>query len=134
MINIWDEFGRNAGEVWKTLNTYGSLPESKLIETTKLQEDEFQIAVGWLARENKIYKTGTMYQLGETNLTNKIGANAGKIWKMMETKGKFDVYDIPHLSDMEERDVYSALGWLVRENKIEAKTAIPKEYRIKFRS
>ena len=133
MINIWDEFGRNAGEVWRTLNAYGPLPESKLMENTKLQEDEFHIAVGWLARENKICKTGTLYQLGETNLTNRIGTNAGKIWKMIETRGKFDVYDITRLTDMEERDAYSALGWLARENKIEAKTAIPKEYRMKSR-
>ena len=133
MKNILEEFGINAGKIWTTLNSQGPLPEAKLMQTTKLSDPEFYSAIGWLARENKICKTGTLYQLGETNLTNRIGTNAGKIWKMIEIRGKFDVYDITRLTDMEERDAYLALGWLARENKIEAKTAIPKEYRMKSR-
>jgi len=46
MINIYEEFGRNAGEMWKTVNTYGPLPETKLQENTKLHEDEFFAAIG----------------------------------------------------------------------------------------
>ena len=57
MINIIEEFGRNAGELWKTLNTHGPLPETKLMENARLQEDEFYVAIGWLARENKVCKT-----------------------------------------------------------------------------
>jgi hypothetical protein len=131
MINIIEEFGRNAGELWKTLNTQGPLPETKLMENTRLQEDEFYVAIGWLARENKVCKTGPLYKLGETNLTNKIGIDAGKVWKVLETRGKVDVLDIANITQLEEREVYSALGWLARENKIEPKTTIPKEYKIK---
>ena len=131
MINIVDEFGRNAGEVWKTLNTYGPLPETKLRENTKLQEDEFFAAIGWLARENKICKTGAMYKLGETNLTTKVGSDAGKIWSVLTAKGKIDVWDISHQLQLDERDIFTAIGWLARENKIEPMKSIPKEYQVK---
>jgi hypothetical protein len=131
MINIIEEFGRNAGELWKALNTHGPLPETKLMENARLQEDEFYVAIGWLARENKVCKTGPLYKLGETNLTNKVGADAGKVWKVLETRGKVDVLDIANITQLDEREVYSALGWLARENKIEPKTTIPKEYKIK---
>ena len=133
MINIIEEFGRNAGEIWKTLNKHGPLPETKLMENSRLQEDEFYVAVGWLARENKICKTGPLYKLGETNLTTKIGNDAGKVWKILETRNKVGVIDIASMARLDEREVYSAIGWLARENKIEPKTTIPKEYRIKFK-
>ncbi|MFH1100865.1 MAG: winged helix-turn-helix domain-containing protein [Methanobacteriota archaeon] len=131
MINIYEEIGRHAGEIWRTLNTYGPLPETKLMDTARLNEDEFYAAVGWLARENKICKTGALFRLGETNLTNKIGADAGKIWKVLEVRGTFDVSDISVLTQIDERDAYSALGWLARENKIEAKTSLPKQFKPK---
>jgi len=131
MENIAEQFGRNAGEVWKTLNTLGPLPETKLKETTKLQDDEFYAAIGWLARENKINKTGAIYKLGETNLTQKIGADAGKLWTMLNKSGRIDVYDLSHELQLDERDIYLALGWLARENKIEPKKSIPKDYQVK---
>jgi len=131
MIDIIEEFGRNAGELWKTLNALGPLPETKLMENARLQEDEFYVAVGWLARENKICKTGPLYKLGETNLIAKIGSDAGKVLDVIDKRRKIDVLDIANILQIEEREVYSALGWLAKENKIEPKTTIPKEYRIK---
>jgi hypothetical protein len=132
MINVYEEFGKNAGEIWKTLNNYGPLTELKLKETTKLKEDEFYVAIGWLARENKIYKDGPIYKLGDTNLTHKIGNDAGNIWKILETRGNIDVYDVSTALKLDEREVYAALGWLARENKIEAKMkTVPREYQPK---
>jgi hypothetical protein len=133
MINIVEEFGRNAGKVWETLRTHGPLTETKLMNITKLKEHEFYTAVGWLARENKIYREGTVYKLGTTNLTSKIGENAGKIFTTLESMNEVDVSDIPNLVDIEPRDAHSALGWLARENKIEAMVPIPKEFPIKFK-
>jgi hypothetical protein len=133
MENIVEEFGRNAGEVWRILNTFGPLPETRLKENTKLQDDEFYTAIGWLARENKINKTGAIYKLGETNLTTKIGADAGKLWNVLTKSGRIDVYDLSHQLQLDERDIYSAIGWLARENKIEPKKAIPKDYQVKYR-
>lgn len=134
MTNIYEEFGKNAGEIWRTLNTYGPLTETKLKENARLHDTAFYSAVGWLARENKIYKDGPVFKLGETNLTSKIGVDAGKVWKMLETRGNIDVCDVSTVLQMDERDIYTALGWLARENKIDAKpTIIPREYQTKNR-
>jgi len=133
MINIVEECGRNAGKIWETLRTYGPQQETKLMNLTKLKEHEFYAAVGWLARENKISREGTTYKLGETNLTNKIGFAAGKVYTTFETTKEADVSEIPQLTDLEPKDVHAAIGWLARENKIEATVPIPKEYNIRFK-
>jgi len=133
MINIVEECGRNAGRIWETLRSFGPLSETKLMGLTKLKEHEFYAAVGWLARENKICKNGTVYQLGETNLLPKIGEAAGKIYNVFETMKEVDVSEIPQLTMLEPRDAHAALGWLARENKIEAMVPIPKEYNVKFK-
>ena len=83
MKTVVDEFGWNAGKVWKTLSTQGPLRQDALLRTTRLTQDELWAAVGWLARENKIRMENNMYKLGETNLTTKIGADAGKVWTLI---------------------------------------------------
>jgi len=133
MVNIIEEYGRNAGKIWQTLCSHGPLTEKKLMNATKLKTHEFYAAIGWLARENKICKINTMYQLGETNLTEQIGQNAGKIFTVLETLKEIDVTVIQNLTRMKTVDAYSALGWLARENKIEVTTPTPKEYQIKFK-
>jgi hypothetical protein len=133
MINIVEECGRNAGRIWETLRSQGPLSDAKLMSITKLKEHEFYAAVGWLARENKICKVGDTFKLGETNLTNKIGVAAGKVYTAFETSNEVDVSEIPQMTDLEPKDVHAALGWLARENKIEAMVPIPKEYNIKFK-
>jgi hypothetical protein len=119
MINTLEQFGRNAGKVWEALNKTGNLTEEKLIEITSLRSYEFYIAIGWLARENKIYKDNKKYTLNKTNLDNKIGNDAGKIWHLLNKKGEIEVTSIFNLLNIEENDAYSAIGWLARENKIQ---------------
>ena len=102
MIDFIGEVGLNAGKVWEALNSHGPLKDNQLMENTGLTENDFSAAIGWLSRENKICKKGETFSLGETNLTKKIGEDAGKIWEVFETK----------------RDFFSALGWLAREGKI----------------
>jgi len=123
MINTIEQFGRNAGRIWEMLDTCGPLSESQLIEFTSLRPYEFYVAVGWLARENKIVKDDKGYRLDETNLTFEIGGNAGKIWNALCTQREADIPDISRLTKMKMRDTYCALGWLARENKIQIKTA-----------
>ena len=123
MRDIIVEFGINAGRVWKALNSWGSRTESQLIENTSLSAKEVHAAIGWLARENKIYKDGKLFKLGETNLTVKVGENVGKIWYMLHTQGGADILHISRLAQMDERDTYSALGWLAREGKINTKAS-----------
>lgn len=123
MRDIIVEFGINAGKVWKALNSWGSRTESQLIENTRLSSKEVHAAIGWLARENKIYEDGKLFKLGETNLTVKVGENAGKMWYMFHTQGESDIFHISKLTQMDESDTYSALGWLAREGKINTKTS-----------
>jgi hypothetical protein len=123
MRSILDEYGRNAGKIWETLNADVSLPQTRLIRKTKLKNDEFHSAVGWLARENKIkretIRQGLTYSLGETNLLLKIGGDAGVVWNMLSTLGENDVSSIASYAKLEPNDVYAALGWLAREDKID---------------
>ena len=121
MRDIIVEFDINAGKVWKALNSCGSLTESQLIENTRLNAKEVHAAIGWLARENKISKDGKLFKLGETNLTVEFGENAGKIWYVLHTQGESDILHISKLAQMDERETYSALGWLAREGKINTK-------------
>jgi hypothetical protein len=51
-------FGMNAGKIWKALDSNNSLTKNQLIEITNLTDDEFNQAIGWLAKENKIKKEG----------------------------------------------------------------------------
>lgn len=132
MSNILEEFGQNAGKIWKTLNVYGSLSKTNLIKKTKLRVNDFYVGIGWLARENKICKEGSFYKLGETNLTNKIGEDAGEVWKALNNLENIDISYIAKLAHIEERDVYSAVGWLAREDKIQAKKENLKESQLKI--
>ncbi len=119
MIEVTEEFGFNAGRVWKALEMYGPLTETQLIEETSLRENELFAAVGWLARENKIYRDGDVYCLDETNLTFEIGEDAGIIWNVLNNNGELDTNHISRLIQKDERNIFSALGWLARENKIQ---------------
>ena len=122
MINVVEEFGLNAGRVWTALNKFGPLSENKLMEETSLRKNELSAAIGWLSRENKIRKDGELFRLDETNLTIKIGGNAGKIWKLLASiEEEVDSNNISKLLQMDIKDTYSALGWLAREGKIEFK-------------
>jgi hypothetical protein len=126
MKNILDKVGTNAGKVWKTLDVHGSLIQNELIETTRLKEEEVYAAIGWLARENKIYKDGIIYKLGATNLIDKIGVDAGKIWDILNSWGKVDAFYLSKLAELTKEDAYCALGWLAKEGKIKVKKIKPK--------
>ncbi len=112
------DFGCNAGKIWNTLDIYGSLNQSSIVKNTKLSLNDFFIGIGWLARENKISKEMNFYKLGRTNLTNEIGDNAGKIWRLLDLQGPADISTITKVTDIKIEDIYSAVGWLSRENKI----------------
>ena len=58
MRDISKNFGVNAGKIWGVLNKKGPQTETNLLKNTKLDETDFYAAVGWLARENKVYSTG----------------------------------------------------------------------------
>jgi len=133
MPNLNEKFGRNAGKVWVALNTKGPLTGASLMKSTKLSENELYAAVGWLARENKIYKDGNLYRLGETNLTSKIGTDAGKVWSTLNSQKEIDVSSISKIAQINIKDAYSALGWLAREDKIEGTKPKTNQYKFKLK-
>lgn len=119
MRDITGKFGKNAGKIWSTLNEKGPMGKEDLVKVTKLKDREFYSAIGWLARENKIYRESEeWYKLENTNLTPEIGMNAGKVWNVMNVWGEVDVPTMKRLAEIDEKEIYSALGWLARENKI----------------
>ncbi len=125
MSPIIAEFGQNAGKVWQVLHEKGPLSEIKLINTTFLNEHQLCAAVGWLARENKICRNGTVYKIGGTNLEGKIGFDAGKIWTVLsQQQTDVDISSLARLTRIDVKDVYAAIGWLARENKIDAKNVM----------
>jgi hypothetical protein len=131
-MNIMETFEQNVGKVWITLNSKGPLTESNLIKGTKLKNNMLYSAVGWLARENKIFKEKTTYKLGETNLIPIIGKNAGKVWRVLDTWGEVDIVSISKLARIDKKDVFSAIGWLAREGKIEGRVINAEKNKIRF--
>jgi len=132
MTKIINNYGKNAGKIWKILDAHGPLTPNRLMKTTKLNEDDFYVAVGWLAKENKICKTGSKYNLGNTNLETRIGKDAGKIWKTLREIGYVDAPYLPKLAGVSNKDTYTALGWLAREGKINVKQIKPKKPQTKY--
>ena len=126
MSDVVKSFGNNAGKIWEILYKEGPQVQSKLMKKARLRSEEFYGAIGWLARENKIYKDKRTYKLGDTNLTEKIGKDAGLVWKLLGRSNGVDVTGISRLANIPKYDCYSALGWLGREGKITARITIRK--------
>jgi hypothetical protein len=119
MINTWDQFGYNAGLVWKTLNSNGPLNKKQLMDLTQLRNYEIHIAIGWLARENKISYEDNRYVLSETNLLETIGLTAGNLWETLYNTGDINISELVKDTNLEREGIYEALGWLAREDKID---------------
>ena len=124
MINTIEQFGRNAGKIWNVLYENNLLTDIELKELTSLREYELYIAIGWLAKENKIRKDGEYFKLDDTNLGNEIGENAGLIWRILKNEGDIEIHSLVYKLQINENDIYSAIGWLARENKIKIKKNI----------
>jgi hypothetical protein len=51
-------------------------------------------------------------------ITNEIGSNAAKVWKLLNEKGEQSLKELKNKLELTERDMYSAIRGLARENKI----------------
>ncbi len=119
MRELKTTFGLNAGKIWSALDEKPSQKKKEIIKTAKLNDNDFYAAIGWLAREDKIFEeSGDHYKIDNTNLTSKIGSNAGRIWRILDIWEEVDLSVMQRLSGLDEGELYSALGWLVREDKI----------------
>jgi hypothetical protein len=52
---ITNEIGLNAGKIWNLLDEQGEHSVKDLKKKLKLSDHEFFMAIGWLAREGKIF-------------------------------------------------------------------------------
>lgn len=52
---ITDEIGLNAGKIWNFLNEQGNQHLKELKKKLKMEDLQFYLALGWLAREGKIF-------------------------------------------------------------------------------
>ena len=57
-------------------------------------------------------------EITKENVELIFGINAGIIWKSLNVKGSMTVSDLIKATDLHPEEVYGALGWLARENKI----------------
>lgn len=127
MNEIIKSYGHNAGKIWRVINENGPQVQTKLLKLTDLREEDFYGGLGWLARENKIRKEKRTYKLGETNMTQNIGKNAGRVWEALSQNNEIDVSTIARVTKLEKSDCYLALGWLACEGKITAKVKVKKK-------
>ncbi len=55
----------------------------------------------------------------EENMIEYIGTNAGLVWNALDKLGKMDVKQLKKATKIRtEKDVYAALGWLAKEEKL----------------
>ncbi len=133
MGNITETYGRNAGKIWHIINKQGPQTPTKLMKTTGLPKEDFYTAIGWLAKENKIYFDNNTYNIGETNWNNYIGENAGKVWNILNTCQEIDATYIPKLAGVPWEEAFYAIGWLAKEGKITGKKVTPKKPQIVYK-
>lgn len=50
---------------------------------------------------------------------NKIGENAGVVWRILSDNGQWDYDKLKEVSGLSDRDLNAAIGWLAREDKID---------------
>ena len=68
MNEIIKSYGYNAGKIYEALTNEGPQVQTKLMKKTGISENEFYWAVGWLARENKIYRDKRTYRIGNRRI------------------------------------------------------------------
>jgi len=52
------------------------------------------------------------------DITDKFGKNAGKIWSTLNKRGPMGREELVRITRLKDREFYTAVGWLARENKI----------------
>lgn len=48
-----------------------------------------------------------------------IGTNAGIIWNLLNNNQRWNIVKLREASGLTEKEIYTAIGWLARENKVE---------------
>ncbi|MDR1737627.1 MAG: winged helix-turn-helix domain-containing protein [Candidatus Symbiothrix sp.] len=51
-------------------------------------------------------------------MQEKIGSDAGRVWKVLNETGAKSVKDIKKVLKLTDKEIYAAIGWLARESKL----------------
>jgi hypothetical protein len=51
-------------------------------------------------------------------MKEKIGNDAGRIWKVLDEQGTKSVKELKKATKLVDKEIYAALGWLAREEKL----------------
>ena len=51
-------------------------------------------------------------------MKEKIGTDAGQIWKVLDEEGVKGIKELKKITKLSEKEVYAAIGWLAREEKL----------------
>lgn len=54
-------------------------------------------------------------------MKEKIGSDAGRIWKVLDENGEKSVKDLKKVVKLTDKEIYAAIGWLAREEKLSFK-------------
>ena len=56
--------------------------------------------------------------MAEIAVESIFGLNAGKVWDALHKNGPSNIADLAKATNLKREQIYGALGWLGRENKI----------------
>jgi hypothetical protein len=51
-------------------------------------------------------------------MKEKIGADAGHVWKVLDEQGAKGIKELKKITKLSEKELYAAIGWLAREEKL----------------
>jgi len=51
-------------------------------------------------------------------MKEKIGLDAGNIWKVLDAQGIKSVKELKKITKLTDKEIYAAIGWLAREEKL----------------
>lgn len=57
-------------------------------------------------------------KLNAKTMLEKIGNDAGSIWKILNEKGILPIKELKRRAKLKEKEIYAAIGWLAREEKL----------------
>jgi hypothetical protein len=59
-----------------------------------------------------------MHSMAETTVASLFGIKAGIVWKALNQNGASNIFNLVKATSLSREEVYGALGWLGRENKL----------------
>ena len=51
-------------------------------------------------------------------MKEKIGTDAGLVWQVLDEKGTLNVKEVKKVVRLTDKDLFAAIGWLAREEKL----------------